>query len=383
MRGPGMSMTARAESKKAAYAFDLAIVGTVGVPGRYGGFETLADQLTQRLHQDFRILVCCTSAGRTAPLPENYLGATLRYFRWEANGWQSIPYDIASLFYAAPRSRAVLVLGVSGCLLLPLIRLRSPRTRIVTNIDGLEWKRRKWGRLARLVLRLSEWSAVRFSDAVVADNPAIQEHVRRSYGMPSGLIYYGGDHMHRSGSTAAAVPLRFERGTYVLGVCRIEPENNVREILLAFQAAPKCRLVMVGNWTVSGYAQGLRHDFGALENIELLDPIYEEQRLDDLRRGARAYVHGHSAGGTNPSLVEAMTAGMPVLAFDVDYNRHTTDGQALYWSDPEALTRLIESVGPAELAANAAAMTEIAARRYCWTTVSRQYQDILFPVNVT
>lgn len=376
-----MSATASTESGQGVDSFDLAIVGTVGVPGRYGGFETLADQLTQRLHEDLRVLVCCTSTGRTIPLPANYLGATLRYFRWEANGWQSIPYDFVSLWYAAPRSRAVLVLGVSGCLLLPLIRLRAPRTRIVTNIDGLEWKRRKWGRLARLVLRLSEWSAVRFSDAVVADNPAIQEHVRRSYGRPSRLIYYGGDHMQRSGKAGAAVSLRFERGTYVLGVCRIEPENNVREILLAFQAAPQCRLVMVGNWTISPYAQGLRHDFGALANIELLDPIYEEQRLDDLRRGARAYVHGHSAGGTNPSLVEAMTAGMPVLAFDVDYNRHTTDGQALYWTGPEALTRLIESARPAELAANAAAMTEIAARRYRWATVSRQYRDILFPAD--
>ena len=252
----------------------------------------------------------------------------------------------------------------------------------MTNIDGLEWKRRKWGRLARLVLRLSEGSAVRFSHAVVADNLAIQEHVRRSYGRPSRLIHYGGDHFHRSTTTTASFPLRFDGGTYVLGVCRIEPENNVREILLAFQALPQCPLVMVGNWAISAYAEGLRSEFGKLPNIELLDPIYEEQVLDDLRRNAKAYVHGHSAGGTNPSLVEAMTAGMPVMAFDVDYNRHTTDGQAMYWSDPEALIKLVVSAEPTQLAGNAAAMTNIAARRYRWATVSQQYRDILFPTNV-
>ncbi|WP_201493295.1 DUF1972 domain-containing protein [Rubrivivax sp. A210] len=359
--------------------FDLAIVGTVGVPGRYGGFETLADQLTQRLHHDLRLLVCCTRAGRQPPLPESYLGASLRYFGWDANGWQSIPYDFVSLWHAAPRSRAVLVLGVSGCMLLPLIRLRAPGTRIVTNIDGLEWKRRKWGRLARLVLRASEWFAVHFSDAVVADNPAIEAHVRNSYGRPSALIYYGGDHIHRSQVDVSDVPLRFARGSYTLGICRIEPENNVREILQAFRTVPGQPLVMVGNWAISPYSQALRAEFGMLPNIELLDPIYEEQRLDALRRGARAYVHGHSAGGTNPSLVEAMAAGMAVLAYDVDYNRHTTDSQAFYWNSPDDLARQLQALGPAQLTSNAAAMTAIAARRYRWSTVTEQYRAVLFP----
>ena len=376
-----MSLPSSLEPRLPPDSFDLAIVGTVGVPARYGGFETLADQLTQRLHRDFRILVCCTNDERTGPLPANYFGATLRYFQWKANGWQSIPYDVVSLWYAAPRSRAVLVLGVSGCLLLPLIRLRAPHTRIVTNIDGLEWKRRKWGLLARFVLRLSEWAAVRFSDAVVVDNLAIQAHVRRSYGRPSRLIHYGGDHFHRS-TTKASSSLRFELGTYVLGVCRIEPENNVREILLAFQAASKFPLVMVGNWAISAYAEGLRSEFGVLPNIELLDPIYEEQVLDDLRRNAKAYVHGHSAGGTNPSLVEAMTAGMPVLAYDVDYNRYTTDGHAMYWSGSAALIELVESAEPNRLAANAAAMRDIATRQYRWATVSQQYRDVLFPTDI-
>lgn len=361
--------------EKKAY-FDLSIIGIVGLPGRYGGFETLADQLTQRFGHQCRLQVFCTSRGCKDTPSETYMSARLNYVNWDANGWQSVPYDIVSLWRSAPVSRNLLVLGVSGCLLLPLLRVLWPHTCIVTNIDGLEWKRRKWGRLARWVLRISEWSAVHFSHEVIADNVAIQEHVRQSYGREAKLIAYGGDHALAKESVGTP-PTRFINGSYYLGLCRIEPENNVEEILHAFANASDRNLVFVGNWAFSTYSRGLRHKYGAYPNIELKDPLFDSVALASLRLGGRAYVHGHSAGGTNPSLVEAMSLGVAVLAYDVSYNRHTTDGAAAYWSNSDDLIYLLNTIDEASLSRNARAMAQIAALRYTWTHVAEQYWSVL------
>jgi len=362
--------------------YDLSIVGTVGLPASYGGFETLAEQLTVRLASRYRMLVFCTSKGRV-DFRRNHLGADLDYVKLDANGWQSIPYDFVALWRAARQSKVILVLGVSGCLLLPLVRMRAPSTRIVTNIDGLEWKRRKWGFLARAVLRLSERFAVWFSHAVIADNQGIRNHVLQSYGRESALIAYGGDAnapaTTTTTTTSATSDTRFERGTYFLAICRIEPENNIAEILEAFRAVTSPRIVIVGNWEISPYASTLRSRYSEHCNIEFLDPIYDRDRLDALRRCARAYVHGHSAGGTNPSLVEAMSVGMAVLAFGVDYNRFTTDERAAYWSDSEDLAHLATTVTNEQLAANAFAMRECAQFRYTWHKIASEYEAVLFP----
>jgi len=372
-------------SVKADSGFDYAIVGIVGLPARYGGFETLADHLVRRLGDSRRILVYC-SGKPPASLPLEYHGATLEYLPWDANGWQSMVYDGLAMLKSARRCHTVLVLGVSGCLFLPLIRLLSPRARIVTNIDGIEWKRQKWGRVARLVLRLSESVAIRLSHVVIADNRGIQDYVAEEYGRSSALIPYGGDNIGQeqpSQSALAARSTRFEPGWYFLTVCRIEPENHIAEILQAFTQVPHRPLVMVGNWGVSAYGSELRARFAAVPNIELLDPIYDIQRLTRLRSEALAYVHGHSAGGTNPSLVEAMHAGLAVLARDVVYNRHTMANLGWYWQSPEELARLLAQVDPDEIASVAAQLRQYAHEHYTWEAVSRAYANVLDPVGTS
>lgn len=361
---------------------DLSIIGIVGLPAAYGGFETLAAQLVRSLARRHSIEVYC-SAKRlpaTANLPDSCDGASLHYLSWDANGWQSIPYDIASLWRAARQSRTLLILGTSGCLMLPLVRLLWPRTRIVTNVDGLEWKRRKWGMAARYFLRLSEWSAVRFSHAVICDNQGISDHVCRSYSADSHLIAYGGDQGEDT-AIEGDVPAdtRFAEGAYHLVICRIEPENNIEEILQAFEQSPGQPLVVVGNWDASPYATRLWQRYRSLPNIELKAPIYEPARLKRLRGSARAYIHGHSAGGTNPSLVEAMYWGMPVLAFDVEYNRHTTRNEALYWHDTRSLVDCLHDIDSRTLATVGHRMGAIAAKQYTWATIAGQYEAVLFP----
>jgi glycosyltransferase involved in cell wall biosynthesis len=356
---------------------DVAVIGIVGLPARYGGFETLADHLVRHLAGSCRMLVFCSSRGIAQPRPVRYRDAQLAYLDLQANGWQSIPYDMLAMWRAARRSRCLLVLGVSGCLLLPLLRWWAPAAKIVTNIDGLEWQRRKWGAAARWVLRTSEAFAVRHSDGVIADNEAIREYVSMRYGVESVLIPYGGDDLPDGPLPAGASVARFAPGSYFVSVCRIEPENNIEEILRGFEQVPSQPLVLVGNWQASDYGRSLRARFGDRANLQLHDPVYEPTALLALRRGARAYVHGHSAGGTNPSLVEAMGVGLPVLAFDVGYNRHTMGGDGLFWRDPSELARLLREVDPTRLSAEGRRLKAYADAHYTWRRVCEQYRAVL------
>lgn len=361
--------------------YDLSIVGTVGLPASYGGFETLAEQLVCHLSGTHRILVFC-SGKRYPPgkaRPTKYGGADLDYVNLDANGWQSIPYDAISLWRGARRSRSLLVLGVSGGLMLPVIRLFWPRLHLVTNVDGIEWKREKWGRAARVFLRISEWAAVHFSHEVVADNQGICDHINQHYGRPSHLIAYGGDNASLSQTEQGSelIDTGFEPHSYYFCVCRIEPENNLTAILEAFAQTPSERLVLVGNWNSSIFARDLNHRFSGLPNIDMKDPIYDQARLWRLRTNAKAYVHGHSAGGTNPSLVEAMYANMAVLAFDVIYNRHTTENHAHYWRSTEALATCLNNITDDALQRNAVKMGAVAQKNYTWSAIAKKYQAIV------
>lgn len=239
----------------------LSINGTAGIPGCYGGFETLAENLVgfaETRHAGNVTLSVYCSSGLYDIKQKTYRGARLRYLRLKANGVHSVLYDAVSIFDAIrQRDTHMLVLGVSGALVLPLVRLFS-RTRIVTNIDGIEWKREKWQGSAKWFLRLSEKLAVRHSDAVIADNEAIAEHVRDTYGKDCQVIAYGGDHALDHASAANApedLPDRF-----ALALCRIEPENNVHVILEAVDGRDT-PLVFVGNWDNSAYAH-LIHRIG-------------------------------------------------------------------------------------------------------------------------
>ena len=354
-----------------------AILGTVGVPGTYGGFETLAENLVrhhQKTSRTDELTVYCSR--RAYPThPDCFLTAKLRYVPLSANGAQSIPYDIWSLFAAVWRgSDSILLLGVSGAIALPLIRMFS-HARIVTNIDGIEWRREKWRGVARWFLRLSERMAVRFSHHVVADNGGIADYVTETYGLPCEVIAYGGDHA----ISAVAKPYTGQNlpAAYAFALCRIEPENNVGMILDAFALQSEMPLVFVGNWNNSDYGRALRTRFGNLAHIHMLDPIYDLGILRYLRGNAVLYVHGHSAGGTNPSLVEMMHFGLPVLAFDCVFNRYTTEGKAIYFASVEQLAARISGLDATQSTQTGAEMARIARERYTWDAIGTAYFDLL------
>ena len=354
-----------------------AIVGTVGVPGNYGGFETLAENLV-RFHASHKLdaelsVYCSTKAFETRP--RHFEKARLRYVRLDANGVQSVFYDFWSLFDAARRNTdVILLLGVSGALALPLMRTFS-RCRIVTNIDGIEWKRAKWRGLARLILRLSERAAVRWSHEVIADNAAIATYVQETYGQSCRIIAYGGD--HALGAAPASLDELKIPNEYAFALCRIEPENNVTMILHAFSQMPDRPLVFVGNWENSEYGRSLKARFNNISNLYLIDPVYDPGKLRSLRNRAKTYIHGHSAGGTNPSLVEMMHFSIPIIAHGCSFNRHTTEHQATYFSCVEDLVLAVTTEDETLFKVNAIAMGEVAARLYTWEEVGNAYYKLL------
>lgn len=355
----------------------VAIIGTVGVPANYGGFETLVEQLVCHNHsEDLQYAVYCS---KRSYKDERwvYHGAKTEYVGLNANGVQSIPYDIISIIKASRKSDVILVLGVSGCAFLPIFRLFSKK-KLIINIDGLEHRRDKWSKWIRSFLKFSERQAVKYGDIIVTDNQGITDYVKSEYNKTSELIAYGGDHVLTEVDDAYTEKILKEydldRDGYALGICRIEPENNVHLIIEAFDRAQK-KIVFIGNWQKSEYGRNLAEKYKNSDYVKITPAIYDLNVLNVLRSNCSLYLHGHSAGGTNPSLVEAMFFAKPIIAFDCVYNRESTEHKAIYFSTAEELTKILLDKNY-DCYGIASDMKEIAVRRYRWETIAKQYENL-------
>jgi len=167
------------------------------------------------------------------------------------------------------------------------------------------------------------------------------------------------------------------KNPFAFAVCRIEPENNVDMLLEAFAGYSTLPLVMVGNWAYSVYGMTLKEKYAGNPCITLHDPIYDRVRLNEMRSRCRLYLHGHSCGGTNPSLVEAMYLGLAVAAYDCNFNRETTENLALYFNNSAELRALLYSSTTPQLERVADSMKEIAERRYTWKRIAQCYARLL------
>lgn len=353
----------------------IAIIGTVGLPAKYGGFESLAEYLTLYLGSQFDMTVFCSSKFYKTKL-NSHNNARLKYLPLNANGVQSIPYDVISIFKAIFFADTLLILGVSGCIVLPFVKLISSK-KIVVNIDGLEWKRAKWGKAAKWFLKFSEKIAVNYANTVVSDNKVIQEYVWEQYQVKSELIAYGADHTKKVAFTEEVLnTYSFLNDAYAFKVCRIEPENNIHIILEAFSEYATLPIVIVGNWENSGYGKALKLRYKKFKNIHLIDPIYNQNILNQIRSNAYVYIHGHSAGGTNPSLVEAMYLELPIIAYGIQYNRETTENKASYFNTSLELIEILNNLNQVKLNGIAQQLKKVADKNYTWKIISVQYAEL-------
>jgi glycosyltransferase involved in cell wall biosynthesis len=353
----------------------LAIIGTNGLPGRYGGWDQLLNHLTSKLSDRYEIIVY-TSKYNAVPGLKEFNNSRLTIIPLKANGVQSIFYDGISMLDAAFKYDILLVLGTSGCIFLPFIRLIN--NNIILNPDGAEWKRGKWNFFIKQFLKLSEYLGIRFSKYIISDNLIIQKHIDEMYKKKSFLIEYGGDQVIKKElSQTTELKYLISDKNYAFKVCRIEPENNIDLILNAFVHV-ELKLILIGNWNNSKYGINLKESFNNISNLILLDPIYDQDTLDELRSNCGIYIHGHTVGGTNPSLVEAMNLGLCCIVYDVNYNRVTTNDQAIYFKTQNDLINILkkfelQEIDTARIGNN---LFKLANEKYQWNLIISKYDQV-------
>jgi glycosyltransferase involved in cell wall biosynthesis len=353
----------------------VAIIGTNGLPGRYGGWDQLMEHLTKILAKKHAFIVYCSTFNADKKI-KTHNGAQLVHIPLKANGWQSVLYDIISSIHAIFYADTMLLLGGGGTVMFPFFKLFGKE--VIYHPDGIEWKRQKWSRRVQCYLKWFEKVGFRWASKIVSDNIEISNYIEKEYGKASTLIEYGGDHVSSVALSADVKNLySIEKGSYAFKVCRIEPENNLDLILDAFSYT-EVRVIIVGNWANSIYGLNLRKKYQAFKNIVMLDPIYDQLKLDEIRSNCGIYIHGHSVGGTNPSLVEAMCLGLSVLSFDVNFNRATTVQSAIYFNDGAELQKLLDNFSKNNLIFDGVGiiLKKIATERYMWANIVSKYDGV-------
>ncbi len=359
----------------------IALLGTRGIPARYGGFETFAEELSARLAAAGHRVLVYTRAHLAEPGLHEYRGATIRVLPClRTKALETLSHTFLSCLDVDRRLvDVVLLCNAANALFVPILHARG--LRVALNVDGLERKRRKWGFAGRRYYLLAERFAARWADALVTDAEVIRRYYRRMWGRDSTMIPYGGD-LEPPGSTAILHELGLEPGRYLLYVSRFEPENNPDRVIEAYREVPgEMPLVLLGD---APYA----HNLG--RRVKRLAAADARVRLAGARYGqpyrellfhAAAYIHATEVGGTHPALVEAMGAGRVILYLDNAPNREVVHdaGLPFRFDASPTLTEVLRRCVTGQLgheALGAAARARVEAC-YRWDDVARAYEALL------
>jgi len=262
-----------------------------------------------------------------------------------------------------------------------LTPLKAGGIPVAIHLDGLESKRGKWRGAGSRYYRWAEKVAVKQGDEVIADAQAIADHVITVYGRACTVIPYGADVIDPGSDRLAE--LEVIRRDYHLIVARLEPENHVLEAVHGYTISEETRpLLVVGSAPYSQwYIDRVQEVAAESHSVRMLGSIYDRELLDQLYANARSYIHGHSVGGTNPSLLRAMGAGAPVLAFDCEFNREVTANRAFCWSDAESLATVLDEIAEGEADEQLAEFSHAGRQRiaeyYQWDSVTDDYEVML------
>ena len=355
----------------------IALMGTRGVPARYGGFETAVEEVGTRLaRRGHEVIVFCRSIEGQQSL-STYRGMRLVHLpAMKRRSLETLSHTGLTVINGALRGvDAAVLFNAANAVALPIIRARG--IPVATHVDGLEWKRAKWGRAGRAYYRAAESLAVRYSDTLIADAQGIADYYHESFGSPTRLISYGAPILSRSGASRLSELELGGRG-YHLVVARFEPENHVLEIVEGYSASrAKLPLVVVGTAPYADrYIAATRA--AADDRVKLIGGVWDQDLLNELYANSRSYLHGHSVGGTNPSLLRAAGAGAFVIAYDVNFNREVVGGHARYFTSTADVAREIElaEADPDGCEARGLALQR-AISRYSWDDVSDKYEQML------
>jgi len=356
------------------------ILGTHGVPADYGGFETAAENVGLYLaNAGWRVIVYCQVTGHGPIIEDTWRGLERVKIPVDADGWRGTSiFDLRAVAHAVRFDDPCLLFGYNTAVFNLIQRLKG--TPLVINMDGMEWSRSRWGRFRQSILWANEQIGRVIGNDLIADHPRIEDYLRRrTRAAKITMIPYGADAV----TSAPEAPVReqgLEPGKYLTLICRPIPENSILELVQGFSARQRgVRLAILGDYDGERIAYHHQVREAASDEVEFLGSIYDPPTTQALRYHALGYLHGHTVGGTNPSLVEAMGAGNPVIAHDNVYNRWVAEDSALYFSTADDvdrhITELLESPNLIQK------LGERAQRRhgdlFTWQRVGAQYDRLL------
>lgn len=359
----------------------IALLGTRGAPARYGGFETAVEEVGKRLvaaGHDVTVY-CRTGNSGMEPEPARYEGMRLVHLpAVKKSSLETLSHTFLSALHllVQPRYDAYVLCNAANAPVLPLLRLKGTPTAI--HVDGLEWRRSKWGPVGQRYYRIAESMSVRWADALIADAYGIQCYYHDEFGAVTDGIAYGAPIIEPGADKLAEVGVTPRE--YHLVVARFEPENHVHLMIEGYLASgAEHPLVVVGSSPYSNeYNARIKEMAAKSDKIHLLGGLWDQDLLDQLYANALTYLHGHSVGGTNPSLLRAMGAGAPTVAYDVVFNREVAGPDADYVSTP---TDVADAIRRAEADPQAAtslgdALKQRAAENYRWDDVAADYAEL-------
>ncbi|MFQ4147844.1 DUF1972 domain-containing protein [Arthrobacter sp. LAPM80] len=350
------------------------MIGTRGLPARYGGFETCIEEVGRRLaDRGHEVVVYCRG---NSDIPKEYLGMELvRLPALHRRSLETLSHTGMSVMHVlGHRVDAAIVFNAANSPWLPL--LRAAHIPVATHVDGLEWQRAKWGPLGQKYYRFAESLSVRWSDALIADAAGIQRYYQKAFNAESQLIAYGAP-LLEDGHSDRLAELSLEPGQYHLAVARFEPENHLQMIVEGYaRSSASHPLIVVGSAPYSAAYSRLLYSLGD-ERVRFLGGVWDQDLLNQLYANALIYWHGHSVGGTNPSLLRAIGAGTATNAFNVNFNREVLRNSGKYFRSADDVQQLVESAeaDPGAVRERAVLARE-AARRYDWDLVADSYEEL-------
>ena len=358
----------------------LRILGSRGIPNRHGGFEACAQHLAPWLvARGWHVTVYCQEPAGTRHRQDTWRGVALEHVPTPFDGARgSVWFDAWTTRHAARHDDLVLTLGFNTAVLFPWYRLRGRRH--VVNMDGVEWKRGKWSRPVRGWFYANSWVAGFGAHHLIADHPEIAAMLaRRGLAARTTMVPYGADRV-TAAPTAPLEALGLRTREYGLVIARPEPENSILEMVQAWSRARRAwPLVVLGDYAPAHrYHAAVRAAAGA--DVRFPGAIYDQDVVQALRHHARVYLHGHTVGGTNPSLVEALGAGSPVIAHDNVFNRWVAGEGARYFAaDSDGCARALATVLDDDAALEAMRQASYArhAEAFTWDRVLPAYEAVL------
>ncbi|QQD19439.1 DUF1972 domain-containing protein [Spongiibacter nanhainus] len=358
---------------------ELIILGSRGVPAKHGGFETFAEYLCRYLvEKDWDIVVYCQEEGSGPVYESEWEGVKRIHIPVKNKGpLGTIIFDLRSVVHSLRHNGIFLTLGYNTAIFNVLHRLFGKQN--VINMDGIEWRRQKWGAVAKAWFWLNERLGCWFGNHLVADHPCIEDHLATRVSRKKiTMIPYGGLHVDTA-DVSHLSQFGLEAQKYAIVIARAEPENSILEIVAGFSSRQRdYKLFVLGNYsTENAYHRAVKQ--AASNEVIYPGAIYNVNVVSALRYHAFCYVHGHQVGGTNPSLVESIGAGNAIIAHDNPFNRWVAKEGAMYFTGKEGAAKAFdELLADGELVKG---LQESTRRNYQanfrWDDILAQYETLL------